>query len=340
VKKLVTIAIPVYKNFDYLPLTLKSVEAQDYDNLDILISDNGQNKPGYVEGIVEQYLARPSRIRRNPATVPIMEHLNQLLAEARGEYFVLLCDDDYLSPNFVTSMVQALEEHPDAALSLSRQMAVDEDEALLWVTSEDMPDIIHSDDFFLAWSEGRYRYCNHITNVMRTAEVREVGGFEPVPGVQADDALEDILIVKLSVGRSVVIRKDCTFYHRVYDTSTGKSLSYKRLAQGKRAFMQALDTHPAIQAYGQREPERWARSKAALYKMLWWSYITRWDRIYRHRLSTSEWLWAIFELPPSTVYYSKLAQVMFHNIRTAGYSALRSLFPLAHQTYRILRYRS
>ena len=37
------------------------------------------------------------------------EHFNQLVQEATGEYFVLLCDDDQISANFVTELVAVLE---------------------------------------------------------------------------------------------------------------------------------------------------------------------------------------------------------------------------------------
>ena len=40
---LVTIALPVYRRLDYLPQALESVRAQDYPNVELLLSDNGPN---------------------------------------------------------------------------------------------------------------------------------------------------------------------------------------------------------------------------------------------------------------------------------------------------------
>ena len=70
-KPLVTLLLPTLNRTTYLREALDSVLAQDYPNLDILISDNGSSNetPEFVRSIVN---GDPRvRFRRNDLTVPI-----------------------------------------------------------------------------------------------------------------------------------------------------------------------------------------------------------------------------------------------------------------------------
>ena len=67
-RKLVTIGIPIYKRLEYLPNVLRVVEAQDYPEIDILVSDNGMNGTA-VSDVVKKHCTRPYRFRQNSATV-------------------------------------------------------------------------------------------------------------------------------------------------------------------------------------------------------------------------------------------------------------------------------
>jgi glycosyltransferase involved in cell wall biosynthesis len=333
---LVTIAIPVYKRFDYLPAALESVAAQDYPHLDVLISDNGLNGPELRE-LIERHHPKPYRLRRNDEIVSMTEHFNQLIDEAQGEYFILLCDDDYISPNYVSEMVRSIDGRPEVALGLSRVAVIDEgDTQVLGTTADAMPPLISSDEFFAAWSEGRYRFNNHVTNIVRTAEARQVGGYaHTIRGMCAEDAL----LVKISVGRSIALNTNCTFYHRSYSASMGQSLDYKQLAQAKREFCAVIDTHPAVLEYARRQPQRWARSREALNRVMWESYVTRWDRVYRQNLPFREAVHAIMLIPLNANHYGRLARIFRNMLLTTMLNGLKERLPLAHQIYRVLRYR-
>jgi GT2 family glycosyltransferase len=75
--KLVTIGISIYDRLTTLPQALLSVASQDYPHIELIVSDNGQNK-NKVKEIVEQWSPRPFRFGQNRSTVPISPHYNQL----------------------------------------------------------------------------------------------------------------------------------------------------------------------------------------------------------------------------------------------------------------------
>ena len=96
-RPLVTIAVPLHKRMHFIPDVLRSVAAQDYPEIELLISDNGLNGPELREA-VNQYYPKPFTFRRNDEIEEVMSrHFNQLVEAASGKYFVLLCDDDEIN---------------------------------------------------------------------------------------------------------------------------------------------------------------------------------------------------------------------------------------------------
>lgn len=100
--KLVTIGISIYERLTTLPQALLSVASQDYPHIELIVSDNGQNK-NKVKEIVEHRDSTSVPVWANPYTVTISPHdYNQLIEAATGEYCVVLEDDDTLISDFVT----------------------------------------------------------------------------------------------------------------------------------------------------------------------------------------------------------------------------------------------
>jgi hypothetical protein len=72
---------------------------------------------------------------------------------------------------------------------------------------------------------------------------------------------------------------------------------------------------------------------------MWESYVTRWDRVYRHHLSFREAVNAILIMPPGGSHYKRLAHILKNTMANTIMNGLKERFPLAHQIYRVLRYR-
>jgi hypothetical protein len=119
----------------------------------------------------------------------------------------------------------------------------------------------------------------------------------------------------------------------------GQSLDYKQLAQAKREFCEVIDTHPTILEYARREPQRWARSRKALNRVMWESYVTRWDRVYRQHLPFREAVNAILVMPPGSSHYKRLSRLVLSRAFTMVLNGIKERVPLLHQIYRVLRYR-
>lgn len=111
---LVTIAIPTYNRSDgYLREALASALAQDYAPLEIVVVDNASQDatPEYVASIADPRL----RYARNPKNLGVNGNFNACVAQARGEYVLVLHDDDRVDPDFVTACMDAVRASRSAA---------------------------------------------------------------------------------------------------------------------------------------------------------------------------------------------------------------------------------
>lgn len=102
---LVTIAIPAYKQ-TYLAEAINSALKQDYENIELVIVND--RSPYDLRSVVNQF--KDSRIHyyendENLGSKNIVRNWNRCLEYAHGEFFVLLCDDDMLMPNFVSELL-------------------------------------------------------------------------------------------------------------------------------------------------------------------------------------------------------------------------------------------
>jgi glycosyltransferase involved in cell wall biosynthesis len=117
---LVTIGIPTYNGSGRILRPIQSIWAQNYPNLEIIISDNcsTDNTNEVVENIRKEH---PDIINiRQDTNISQIPNYDFLLRTAKGKYFMWLADDDFLEPGFLVKAVQFMEEHDDYSLASGR----------------------------------------------------------------------------------------------------------------------------------------------------------------------------------------------------------------------------
>ncbi len=127
---LVTIGIPVYNGEKYIIRALNSLLAQEYDNYEIVISDNASTDQ--TQEILTEYASKYPciRIHNHPENVGAQENFRTVLRLARGEYFMWAADDDYWEPSFLPVLFNELNKHPDSGVAMCAVESVHEDGTL------------------------------------------------------------------------------------------------------------------------------------------------------------------------------------------------------------------
>ena len=332
--KTVTVCIPVYKRLNYLSQALQSVAAQDYSKIELLVSDNGQNGEK-VPALVKQWYGRPFRFRQNATSVDCSSHYNQLIHEASGEYVLIFGDDDEITPTLVSDLVQLLDQYPDVPVAIPRQEKMDEAGHTLRSSSDQVPELLSGEEFIRGWCLYTYRFQTLSTVLFRTTEVRKAGGFPIMPNANGD---EDILMVKLSLGRSVAFGNRSCVRKREHEASLGLACDYGELIAASTLFRKIIDCDPIIQQYARQQPAKWKEVRGLLFKMSWETCFYRWRDMYQFRMSPSRWILVAFTMPYIPDYYSRVIAVIRETLRNAILVRAKHWLPWAHKLYRSVRH--
>lgn len=105
---LVSIIIPIYNLADYLPQCLDSVQGQSYENIQVLLVNDGSTDAS--PAICQEYVRRDSRFQLiDKANSGVSDSRNQALDRAEGKYIQFLDGDDWLTPDATETLVHAAE---------------------------------------------------------------------------------------------------------------------------------------------------------------------------------------------------------------------------------------
>jgi glycosyltransferase involved in cell wall biosynthesis len=108
-----SVLLPTRNRLDLLRYALESVFRQDFDDWEIIVSDNASDQDvcGYVEGIGDPRV----KYLRTDRFLPVTENWNRALEKSSGDYVVMLGDDDALEKGYFETLSHLVEEydHPD-----------------------------------------------------------------------------------------------------------------------------------------------------------------------------------------------------------------------------------
>jgi len=121
---LITIGLPTHRRLPYLKEAVASALAQTYSPIEVLISDDG---PGTEIGPWAQTLAQKDarvRYQKNARNLGLAGNWNAIVDAARGEWLVLIGDDDRLLPDFLEKLTALIQ--PEVSVLFSNHYLIDE----------------------------------------------------------------------------------------------------------------------------------------------------------------------------------------------------------------------
>lgn len=106
---LISIIVPVYQVEAYLDRCVESLLAQTYENLEIILVDDGS--PDRCPQICDTYAEKDRRVRViHQENAGLSGARNTGIDAAKGEYLAFVDSDDYVSENFVRVLYDLLQE--------------------------------------------------------------------------------------------------------------------------------------------------------------------------------------------------------------------------------------
>lgn len=109
-RPLISVIVPIYKVEAYLERAVNSVLYQTYENLEIILVDDGS--PDNCPQICDDYRKKDARVRViHKENGGLSDARNAGIAIARGEYVAFLDSDDYIARQFIDKLYNACIKH-------------------------------------------------------------------------------------------------------------------------------------------------------------------------------------------------------------------------------------
>jgi glycosyltransferase involved in cell wall biosynthesis len=280
---LVSIGMPTYNGEEFLASSLDSLLSQDYQNFELVISDNGSTDN--TEVICRRYAARDARLRfvRQDRNYGAVDNFNFVLNSARGKYFMWASDHDLWDRSLLSKCVEAMEDANDVVLTYSRTLLIDRAGEAIQLT----PDRIdtrgmnrHQRYTHMIWN---LHWCNMIYGVMRTNAVARVGR---VKNLWAPDLL---FLAELSLHGTYALVDEPLFSRR-------ENRQQQDAQSEQRAMAGRLDPAGAHKLAERTHDERYRQLRNAHLEMLMGSSLSPTEKAYamvstllcyRHRFGVS-----------------------------------------------------
>lgn len=125
---LVSVLIPAYNHEQYVQDTIRSIIAQTYKNIELLIVDDGSSDLTWekINELKNECEARFVRVifqrQENQGTCVT---LNRLLEQTKGKYVFLIASDDIELPNGIQTLYGFLASNPDYSCALGDAYIID-----------------------------------------------------------------------------------------------------------------------------------------------------------------------------------------------------------------------
>lgn len=175
VNPLVTIAIPTFNRASgNLASTVQSAVNQAYKNIEIIVSDNCSSD--HTEQVIKQFGTSRIQYIRHPENIGANANFNFCISQAKGEYFLLLHDDDLIDDDFVATCMETRSKTVnEVGIIRTGTRWIDEAGKVL----AEKPNLVSeysTEDFFIAYCtfKASSYLCSTLFNTMR---LKEMGGF-------------------------------------------------------------------------------------------------------------------------------------------------------------------
>ena len=216
----ISVCIPVYNHEKYIAQCIESVISQDYQNIEVIISDNCSTDG--TADIIKRYLS-DTRVRfyHNETNLGMVRNTEILLNYIKGDFAAILSSDDYWSDlTFLSQAVDRINAHEDVIMVCGgKKYFLEDDKTQIQDFSDNTDDIYDGRQIVLrglnAWVSFELG-----SMVIKTTFVKRIFDFRyDLPG-------NDVLYFwKLCLqGKVYVLRKPFLMF-RVHHNNTGRCYS-------------------------------------------------------------------------------------------------------------------
>lgn len=233
----ITVGIPTYNRAHCLGRAISSALAMTDVNIEIIVCDNCSTDDTAVE--MQRFSGNPIvKYFRSSFNIGPTANYNQCLERASGQYFMILGDDDWLSPNYGQVLMETTKNRD--VVFVGRCIATAPDGTATHMSSDSEfevsgPEFIR-DLIQLEPYTSRHAYFMFAA---KTNAIRHAGGF---PSTEAGQHADNMLLMRLLLDRKICNNPTAVNYYAVYPESYGNS-NVKSVAIATLQLVDYWDAH-------------------------------------------------------------------------------------------------
>ena len=108
-RNLVTIIIPAHNSEKYIIKCLKSLQMQSYDNIEIIIINDGSTDQ--TQNLIDDFIKTDKRFCLiNQENAGVSSARNHGIKLSKGKYLIFVDSDDYVAPDYVETLTTLMEQ--------------------------------------------------------------------------------------------------------------------------------------------------------------------------------------------------------------------------------------
>src|SRR5277367_6174804 len=120
----VTLGIATFNRDTYLAEAVTSCLAQDYQDFELLVVQDGTTNPS-IDAVLERFDDPRLRVVRHRRNLGIAAAYNTFVGEGRGELIAMLGDDDVCLPDRLRRQVALFDRFPDTGVVHGDAIVID-----------------------------------------------------------------------------------------------------------------------------------------------------------------------------------------------------------------------
>lgn len=213
---LVSIIIPAYKAADYIEETINSVLQQTYQNLELIVVDDGS--PDHQDDLIWPYVEADKRVQyvqQQNSGVSVAR--NNGFSQCKGDFIAFLDADDVWLPNNLEKKLALFAQDPELGLVHSDLAVIDADSKLTGETKSGKEGYILDD--LLAWNGTCIPTPSSI--LVKREVVEKVGGFDR----QLSNAADQEFFFRVANAYKIGRVPEVTWHYRVHDNNMHSNIA-------------------------------------------------------------------------------------------------------------------
>jgi glycosyltransferase involved in cell wall biosynthesis len=220
VSKSISVGVPVYNGENFVAECLEALAEQDYEPLDVLISDNASTDA--TADICMEFVRRDARFRyvRQAENVGAAANHNFVIGHTTGELYKTATHDDVVGSSFLRRCAEALDIAPEAVIAFPHTRYIDADggvirdydQRICWTHSPTPSGRLH--DLFADEFATYLHLCYPVMGLMRRDALRTTRGIQPFYAADAT------LLVELALLGDFVEVPEPLYLKRLHDDTS------------------------------------------------------------------------------------------------------------------------